>query len=98
MTKLPPNVDLSELEETSSAIPVPPELVLPAGGGIGMRSLRADSTSLTLLGDPPTAIVIAVGRSFDFGFHASLDAEAARVFAAQLLKCADLLDGGKGKQ
>lgn len=93
-----PPVDFSQCEHSRELLPHMPPMVLPVGGD-ATPCVPGDGFLVAMIevGDRPFGIV-AVGQAGLRGFYIGASAPWLRNFAAQALRAADLLDGGKGKQ
>jgi hypothetical protein len=93
-----PQVDFSQCENSSELLPFMPPMLLPVGGD-PTRSIPGDAFLVALIEGREAPIgVIAVGQAGTAAFYVGATAGALRNFAAQALRAADLVDGGKGKQ
>lgn len=92
-------IDMSETVRSNGAIFAPELLTLPIHG-VPVLSYRGDGliAGTGAMGEDDEAVLIAVGSSGSSAFHIALSAEHAREIAASLLRAADQVDAGKGKQ
>jgi hypothetical protein len=90
------NADYSEAEICDGALPPPRSLRLPINGS-AVKS-RAGDGFIIALADEKRIALLAVGSSIRGQcFHVRLSAEELRGAAGSLLRAADQLDGGRGK-
>ncbi len=93
-----PTVDSSQLEDLGVIGTSGPPTVIPFGDEgvtcMGAEDFLLTTAKSTSRGD---AILIAV-RHGPIGIYSPMDATLARQLAANLIRAADFLDGGKGKQ
>jgi hypothetical protein len=91
------NVDYSEAERTTGRLPAPPAMMLPINGK-PIQSLAGDGLIVCMAGEAPIAIVAIGNSGSGLGLHVRMGAGELRTMAANMLRAADLLDQGKGKQ
>ena len=92
------DADYSKCErQDGGGVLAPTELTIPINGE-PTQSFHGDGLLVCCLGTPPQMIIVAAGISGSCGFHLGMSADEARNAGTALLRAADHLDSGGGKQ